>query len=309
MFRKSRFAVIALIAQLLLPTSSQAVDLPDSTITTLSGQTIELQDYLGKQSVYLKVWASWCQPCMEQMPHFQHVQATMGDKIKVIGINLGINEDRESVAAVISKYGLTMDTVIDDEGKLAHSLGMIGTPFHALFDKQGTLVYRGHEANKKLDKTLEVVSKGKQPQEVTLSEALTPSNTKHIAVGKHDYEALFFTATWCDWYFKETRPMTASQCELAPKDINQLMNKHANVHWQGIVTHYWTGAAEVRKYQERLSPNFPIEIDPNHALFREFGVRSFPTVVLLKEGKEMGRTGEYSSSALQELLRNTQNGH
>src|SRR5690554_6901591 len=83
-------------------------ELLNAPIHLISGETVSLAEYQGEKPVYLKFWATWCQPCRQQMPHFQHVQEKYGDEIEVIGINLGLNDDLGSVKDTIAEFGLTM---------------------------------------------------------------------------------------------------------------------------------------------------------------------------------------------------------
>jgi thiol-disulfide isomerase/thioredoxin len=45
---------------------------------TIDGETIDLGRLYGKQADYLKLWATWRGPCMQQMPHFEHAYETAG---------------------------------------------------------------------------------------------------------------------------------------------------------------------------------------------------------------------------------------
>ncbi|MGB6355099.1 MAG: redoxin domain-containing protein, partial [Steroidobacteraceae bacterium] len=49
---------------------------PRLVLKTIDGETIDLGSLYGKKAVYLKFWATWCVPCRQQMPHFQHAYAT-----------------------------------------------------------------------------------------------------------------------------------------------------------------------------------------------------------------------------------------
>ncbi len=94
-----------------LEVNQTMLDLP---ITLLSGQTVKLSQYKGKKPVYLKFWATWCQPCRKEMPHLQHTFEKYGDKIQVIAINLGVNDDLESVKAIQKEFGLSVPITIDE---------------------------------------------------------------------------------------------------------------------------------------------------------------------------------------------------
>ena len=131
----------------------------DRPLTTFVGDTITISDLLRDKPVYLKFWASWCKPCLEQMPHLQHTQEQWGDKVNVIAINIDMNETKEDIQAVRQKYGLTMPIIKDTEWHLAKHSQFIGTPYHVLLNKQGDIVHKGHNASEALDQKISVLAK------------------------------------------------------------------------------------------------------------------------------------------------------
>jgi len=125
-------------------TDTEIFNLP---ITTLSGDTFTLGDYQNRQPVYLKFWATWCQPCREEMPHLQRAFEKYGDRIKIVAVNIGINEDAKAIEATVREFGLTLPIAIDSSGQLSKAFNMIGTPYHVLIDKAGNVVHHGHKAS------------------------------------------------------------------------------------------------------------------------------------------------------------------
>ncbi len=95
------------------------------------------------------MWATWCTSCMEQMPHFQSIYEKYSDKINILAINN--NEDRKYIDNVITKFGLTMPILLNNEGLLAVTLGLIGTPYSVLINTDDNIVYTSHESDNILD--------------------------------------------------------------------------------------------------------------------------------------------------------------
>ena len=65
---------------------------PRAVMKTIDGERIDLASLYGKKAVYLKFWATWCTPCREQMPHFEHVYQSAGADLAVIAVNVGFND-------------------------------------------------------------------------------------------------------------------------------------------------------------------------------------------------------------------------
>ncbi|WMS88917.1 redoxin domain-containing protein [Pleionea litopenaei] len=273
------------------PIPEQLLDMP---IPLMSGKNTVLSEFKENKPVYLKFWATWCQPCMKEMPHFQHVQEQYGKDIEVIGINLGMNDDREAVNRVIAKFGLTMPMSIDKSGDLAQAFRMIDTPYHLVFDRNMNLVHRGHEASESLDNKLSLLAQSKTVDFVdreVLSE--TEANIK-IDTSDGKLHALFFTATWCDWYLQDTRPEVSKNCINAQKAMNTLALEYPTISWHGIISRLWTADKDLSEYQKKYLIKHPIEIDKSNQLFHQFGVTTLPTLILIKNGKVQEEIKDFS---------------
>lgn len=84
---------------------------PDFEIGTLDGETIRLSDYRGKV-VFLNEWATWCPPCVAEIPDIQKLADAHPDDLMVIGINLDGDED-ETVRAFVEENGVTYTIAMD----------------------------------------------------------------------------------------------------------------------------------------------------------------------------------------------------
>lgn len=254
-------------------------------ITLTTGEVTSLADFKGKKPVYLKFWATWCQPCLKEMPHFEHVEQQYGNDIKVIGINLGMNETLEDVTAIEKKFSLTMAMAIDKSGDLAQAFRLLGTPYHLLFDKQMNLVHVGNVADESLDNKLALVAK-ETPIDL-LSADIIKEVEQDLLLDSHDekIQALYFTATWCDWYLKDSRPEISKRCVRGQAQMNTLVTDFPQVSWQGIAARLWTANKDLIEYQNKFKPLHGFRIDQSNQLFHKYNVKQFPTLIILKKGK------------------------
>jgi DsbE subfamily thiol:disulfide oxidoreductase len=124
-------------------------DAPMFALTDLNKNTVSLGDYKGKK-VILNFWATWCPPCVNEMPLLQEVYNNRkGEGIEVIGINY--NEDYERVKKFISEKGVAFTILIDSDLKVSMDYGVIGLPVTFFIDRDGIIKekFKG-ELNKKL---------------------------------------------------------------------------------------------------------------------------------------------------------------
>ncbi len=122
---------------------------PKFALTDLNKKTVHLDDYKGKK-VILNFWATWCPPCVNEMPLLQEVYNNgRGEGIEVIGINY--NEDYDRVKKFISEKGVTFTILIDSDLKVSMDYGVIGLPITFFIDREGRIKekFKG-ELNKKL---------------------------------------------------------------------------------------------------------------------------------------------------------------
>src|SRR5215470_4921494 len=62
---------------------------PEISLVDLAGNTVNLTEFAGK-FVLVNLWATWCEPCLREMPSLERMQRHLGDKIIVVAIS----EDR-----------------------------------------------------------------------------------------------------------------------------------------------------------------------------------------------------------------------
>jgi|CXWL01.1.fsa_nt_gi thiol-disulfide isomerase/thioredoxin len=275
------------------------LDLP---ITLVSGQTVTLNQYKGNKSVYLKFWASWCRSCLKQMPHLQQTYKKYGDKVQVIAVNLGINDDLKSVAAIQKKFGLSMPIAIDKSGALAKAFNLIGTPYHVLLDKNSSVVYAGYEEATDLDKFIKLVAAGHTLNTAQAQSASTAPPIDLASIAEKP-TALFFVATWCDWYLKDSRPAVSKSCVGSQKQVNKLAAQYPQVNWVGVVSRLWTEDKDVVEYKKKFNVQHSLAIDSTNNVFLDYNVKDIPTLILLNKGKEVFRTQHVDANELSAKLK------
>jgi thiol-disulfide isomerase/thioredoxin len=89
--------------------------------------------------VVVNVWASWCGPCREEFPVLQKLSARYGKKVAFFGLN---SEDSDNAAKTfLGEEPLPYPSYTDPQKEIFTSLGAVGFPDTAFYDKAGKLVY------------------------------------------------------------------------------------------------------------------------------------------------------------------------
>ena len=110
---------------------------PDFLRTDLHGAPVHLKAYRGKV-VLLNFWATWCAPCLLEMPRFAHWQTQFaGQGFQVFGISM--DDTDTPVRRLQSKLPLNYPLIMGDE-KLGELYGgILGLPVTYLIDRQGRI--------------------------------------------------------------------------------------------------------------------------------------------------------------------------
>lgn len=109
----------------------------DFTLPDLSGAATSLAQQRGKV-VLVDFWASWCDPCLKELPELEKLHRELSEKGVVF---LGVNLDREKKNAVdlVRRLQLTFKVLVDPEGKVAEIYDPPKMPSSYVIDKAGVL--------------------------------------------------------------------------------------------------------------------------------------------------------------------------
>lgn len=287
----------ALIVLLLCwPVQAQQLNYREVQLGQLgSADTVTFGSRDSGKPTYIKFWATWCQPCMQQMPHFEELQQKFKDKVDFVAVNININEERAKIDEVIARFGLSMPVLLDNEGQLGLALGLVGTPYSVLLNSEGEVVYTTHESDANLDRFLSMLAKGSQLSSATTDAIDGERMQALLAPWQKGEHLLFFTATWCDWYLLDSRPAMAQQCKQVQDGLNGLQQRLPNTPWHGFVNHLWTDEQALAEFNQLYHMQVPFSIDTAGALFTEFNIRSIPMLIRVKDGKVTARISDFSN--------------
>lgn len=113
---------------------SEGSDAPDFTADVNDGNTFTLSEKQGKV-VLLNFWATWCGPCVGEMPAFQKLYEEYGDEIEILAVNIA--EDRETVDAFVENCGYTFPIAYDEGGQISIKYPSEGIPYTLVIGKDG----------------------------------------------------------------------------------------------------------------------------------------------------------------------------
>ena len=123
---------------------------PDFELNSLDGQTISLSDFRGKP-VLLNFWASWCGPCVFEMPFLQEIYDEWSGKgLILLAVNIG--ESSSKVKEFLQKHNLSLPVLLDTKKVAAQKYNIAGIPTTFFIDKDGIIreIFLGAFPNKEI---------------------------------------------------------------------------------------------------------------------------------------------------------------
>jgi thiol-disulfide isomerase/thioredoxin len=137
------FAIVCLVP--LAPTHARAADAvlqpfaaaapAPFTLRDLDGRAVDLAGLRGKP-VLVNFWATWCAPCVEEMPSLQRLRAALAGDLEIVAVNLQEGEPR--IRAFLQRTSIDLTIVRDTDGAVTRAWGARLFPTSIVIDADGT---------------------------------------------------------------------------------------------------------------------------------------------------------------------------
>ena len=116
----------------------EGVQAPDFTGERIDGTSITLSELQGKP-VIINFGATWCGPCVKEMPAFERLKDDFGDKIGIIAVNCG--DDAGTVKDFVEENGYTFPVVLDEEYSISMLYPTNSIPYTVVVDAEGKVTH------------------------------------------------------------------------------------------------------------------------------------------------------------------------
>lgn len=112
---------------------------PPLRLKDLAGQVHDLADYRG-QVVMVQFWATYCAPCVKEMPSMQRLAARLaGRPFRILAVNMG--ESEAEVRAFLKKVNVDFTILMDPDGQAIAAWKVFVAPSTFIVDPQGRIRY------------------------------------------------------------------------------------------------------------------------------------------------------------------------
>jgi len=129
------------LANLLLVPESERHAAPAFTIENLRGGDVALADYKGKL-VLLNFWATWCAPCLKEMPSMEKLWQKYKEQGLVV-VAVSVDEGyKKRIQTFLKLYDLSFPVLLDPESEVSDLYKVSGIPASFLIDRNGKIISR-----------------------------------------------------------------------------------------------------------------------------------------------------------------------
>ncbi|GJM43794.1 MAG: hypothetical protein DHS20C21_06360 [Gemmatimonadota bacterium] len=146
--RAARCAVLLILPVVLAaPSSTQAEDArtkaPAFRALDMSGERFTLDDLLGKGPIVVDFWATWCKPCIKELPYVQRLLDDYRDQgVQVLAVTIDSPKSQNQVRKFIKTRKYDFRVVMDAEQDVFKKLQGKGTiPYLVILDSEGFIRY------------------------------------------------------------------------------------------------------------------------------------------------------------------------
>ena len=113
----------------------------DFTLNQLDGETLNFEDLKGKV-VFINFWATWCAPCVAEMPSINSLYDMYKDDPQVIFVMINVEDKDEKVRKFIKKKNFTFPIYLPNATRIPKVYESKGIPTTFVLDKEGYIAYK-----------------------------------------------------------------------------------------------------------------------------------------------------------------------
>ena len=153
--------VLGLLLSAGLTSCGSGTDIADATVLDrpfqlVDGGTTTLAELLADDDrpLVVNLWATWCAPCLAEMPILEAFHRQRGDEIRLLGLNISDSPTR--AADMTDELDITYLLGSDPEGVFVAAFGAVGLPVTAFITRQGRLALV-HQGQLDLERLTELV--------------------------------------------------------------------------------------------------------------------------------------------------------
>jgi len=146
--RAPRFAVLLLLGAL-APALVRGDDAgrsraPAFRAVDVDGRKVALDELLGKGPIVVDFWATWCKPCIKELPYLQRIHEQYAERgVQVLAVSIDSPKSQTQAKKFVATRGYSFRVLLDGDQEVFRKLQGKGTiPYVVVLDAEGTFRYQ-----------------------------------------------------------------------------------------------------------------------------------------------------------------------
>ena len=161
MGRPGLLAGVLLLAILTTTAAAKTRPAPDFALRDLNGKKVELSEIIGDGPVLVSLWALWCRPCLEEMPHLDALHEEFKDAgLQVLAVSQDSPRSQNKVKSFVRSRDYGFRVLLDPNGDLTRSFKTKVIPYTVIVDSDGEIVHARAGYRKGQEKELRKIIAG-----------------------------------------------------------------------------------------------------------------------------------------------------
>jgi cytochrome c biogenesis protein CcmG/thiol:disulfide interchange protein DsbE len=131
---------------------------PNFRAVDLDGEKVVLEDFLGRGPVLVQFWATWCKPCLKEMPYIQRMHEAYAERgLTVLSVATDSPKTQSRVKREVRGKKFTFRVLLDPAEELLRQLQGREVPYVVVIDAEGSFRYRHSKYRPGDEKKLEEI--------------------------------------------------------------------------------------------------------------------------------------------------------
>lgn len=137
-----------------LPIGTEA---PAATVQDLDENEVELLDVVGDGPALIEFWATWCELCEALQPQLDEIQATYGDRLRIVAVAVAVSQSLRRVRRHVEEHDPGYPFLWDGRGNAVRAYKALTTSVIVMLDAEGRVAYTGVGAEQDLVAAVEAL--------------------------------------------------------------------------------------------------------------------------------------------------------
>jgi peroxiredoxin len=115
---------------------------PNFKVKNLAGKSVELSDFTARGPVLIDFWATWCKPCLRELPHVEALREEFGEQgLQVLAVSVDQTRSLSKVKSYVKTHKYGFEVLLDPNQRLLRQLKGTTVPYVLLVSPEGERLF------------------------------------------------------------------------------------------------------------------------------------------------------------------------